>query len=163
MKVHDYAADYTKAKKDFLNTKTKLAKLAYQLKQKYDTKVAVLKKKLFALEKEMVQQIKYFKTEKENCYALIFQLEESVRQLQDQNNMDAQVLKDRTQQFGCLLQEKGIIKTRIKEIVDYVMMKYHEYEDITRYMFFATMMTFVRQVMDDLGRLQEDIAQRPAQ
>jgi len=51
---------------------------------------------------------------------------------------------------------------RIKEIVDYVVMKCHECEDMTKSMFFATVMNFVRQVMVDLEYLQEEIACRPA-
>ncbi|XP_070057481.1 uncharacterized protein [Nicotiana tomentosiformis] len=101
-KVHDYGFDLTKAEKDLLNAQAKLAKsaeeharLAHQLKQKYDKEVAILQKKLVALENEMVKQIKDFKTEREHCYALIYQLQESLQQLQDQNNTDTQVLEAR--------------------------------------------------------------------
>lgn len=94
-KVHDYGFDLTKAEKDLLNAQAKLAKsaeeharLAHQLKQKYDKEVAILQKKLVALENEMVKQIKDFKTEREHCYTLIYQLQESLQQLQDQNNTD---------------------------------------------------------------------------
>ncbi|XP_070055120.1 uncharacterized protein [Nicotiana tomentosiformis] len=103
-KVHDYGFDLTKAEKDLLNAQAKLAKsaeeharLAHQLKQKYDKEVAILQKKLVALENEMVKQIKDFKTEREHCYALIYQLQESLQQLQDQNNIDTQVLEAQAQ------------------------------------------------------------------
>lgn len=93
--MHDYGFDLTKAEKDLLNAQAKLAKsaeeharLAHQLKQKYDKEVAILQKKLVALENEMVKQIKDFKTEREHCYTLIYQLQESLQQLQDQNNTD---------------------------------------------------------------------------
>ncbi|XP_070039193.1 uncharacterized protein [Nicotiana tomentosiformis] len=144
-KVHDYGFNLSKAERDLLNDQAKLAKsaeeyarLAHQLKQKYDKEVAILQKKLVALENELVKQIKDFKTEREHCYALIYQLQESLQQLQDQNNIDTQVLEARAQQIGRLLQEKGVIRMRIKEIADYV-------------------------VMVDLDRLQEDIASRPVQ
>ncbi|XP_070053530.1 uncharacterized protein [Nicotiana tomentosiformis] len=168
MKVHDYAADLTKAERDLLNAQAKLAKgaeeqarLAHQLKQKYDKEVAILQKRMVALENEMVKQTKDFKAEREHCYALIYQLQESMQQLQDQNNTDAQVLEARAQQIGRLLPEKGVIRMRIKEIADYVVMKCHECEDMTSSMFFASVMTFIRQVMVDLDHLQEDIAHRP--
>lgn len=73
------------------------------------------------------------------------------------------MLEARAQQIGRLLQEKGVIRMRIKEIADYVVMKCHECEDMTKSMFFASVMTFVRQVMVDLDHLQEDIARRPVQ
>nr|XP_009597582.1 cingulin-like [Nicotiana tomentosiformis] len=99
-KVHDYDFDLTKAERDLLNAQAKLtksaeehARLAHQLKQKYDKEVAILQKKLVALENEMVKQIKDFKTEREHFYALIYQLQESMQQLQDQNNTDTQVSK----------------------------------------------------------------------
>nr|XP_009608940.1 uncharacterized protein LOC104102811 isoform X2 [Nicotiana tomentosiformis] len=167
-KVHDYSFDLTKAERDLFNAQARLAKgaeehprLAHQLKQKYDKEVAILQKKLVALENKMIKQTKDFKAEREHCYALIYQLQESMHQLQDQNNTDAQVLEARAQQIGRLLQEKGVIRMRIKEIADYVVMKCHECEDMTRSMFFASVMIFVRQVMVDLDRLQEDIARRP--
>ncbi|XP_070056489.1 uncharacterized protein [Nicotiana tomentosiformis] len=159
-KVHDYGFDLTKAERDLLNAQAKLAKsaeeharLAHKLKQKYDKEVAILQKKLVALENEMVKQIKDFKTERNHCYALIYQLQESLQQLQDQNNTDTQVLEARAQQIGRLLQEKGVIRMRIKEIADYVVMKCHECEDMTKSMFFASLMTFVRQEMVDLDHL----------
>lgn len=65
------------------------------------------------------------------------------------------MLEARSQQIGRLLQEKGVIRMKIKEIADYVAMKCHECEDLTRSMFFAAVMTFVRQVIDDLEYLQE--------
>ncbi|XP_070034893.1 uncharacterized protein [Nicotiana tomentosiformis] len=105
----------------------------------------------------MVQQIKDFIVEREHCYTLISRLEEDIQQLQEQNHTATQVLEARSQQIGRLLQEKGVIRMRIKEIVDYVAMKCHECEDMTRSMFFASVMSFVRQVMADLEYLQEEI------
>ncbi|XP_070037170.1 uncharacterized protein [Nicotiana tomentosiformis] len=136
-KVHDYGFDLTKAERDLLNAQAKLAKsaeeharLTHRLKQKYDKQVAILQKKLVALENKM---------------------------LQDQNNTDAQVLEARAQQIGRLLQEKGVIRMRIKEIADYVVMKCHECEDMTRPMFFAFVMTFVRQ--DEIFRKVKSLEQ----
>lgn len=51
----------------------------------------------------MVQQTKDFKTEREQFYTLIFRLEESMQQLQDKNNADAQVLEALAQQIENLL------------------------------------------------------------
>ncbi|XP_075105025.1 LOW QUALITY PROTEIN: uncharacterized protein LOC107765109 [Nicotiana tabacum] len=106
-KVHDYSFDLTKAERDLFNAQARLAKgaeedarLAHQLKQKYDKEVAILQKKLVALENEMIKQTKDFKTEREHCYALIYQLQESLKQLQDQSNTDTQVLEARAQQIG---------------------------------------------------------------
>lgn len=99
-KMYDYCFDLTKAEKDLRSTQTRLSKsaeeharLAHHLKQKYEKKVATLKKKLVAIENEMVKQVKDFKTEREHCYALIFHLQESMQQLQNQNNTDTQVLE----------------------------------------------------------------------
>lgn len=43
------------------------------------------------------------------------------------------------------------------------MIKCHECEDITRLMFFASVMKFIRQVIANLDYLKHDIAQRPVQ
>jgi len=59
------------------------------------------------------------------------------------------------------MQEKGIIREMVRRIADYIMMKCNDCEDMTRSMFFATVI-FVRQIMDDLYRLQNDMACRPA-
>lgn len=77
--------------------------------------------------------------------------------MQDQNNIATQVLEARAQQIGRLLQENGVIRMRIKELADYAAMKCHECEDMTRSMFFASVMSFARQVMADLELLQEEI------
>jgi len=141
-KVHDCGVDLTKVEEDLAKAQAKLAKNAEErtrfvhlLKQKYDRGVTILKGKLNTLENKMVQQTKHFKKEREHCYALIYQLEESVQKLQDQDNTTTQVLEARTQKIGRLLQEKGIIRMRINEIVDYVTMKCHECEDMTRSVF----------------------------
>jgi len=84
------------------------------LKGKYDREVANLKKKLTTLENEMAKQTKSFKAEREHCYALMARLEEDMQQLQEQSHNDTQVLEARSQQIGCLLQEKGIIRERIR-------------------------------------------------
>ncbi|XP_070050449.1 uncharacterized protein [Nicotiana tomentosiformis] len=60
-KVHDYGFDLTKAERDLFNAQVRLAKgaeeharLAHQLKQKYDKEVAILQKKL----DEMFRKVK---------------------------------------------------------------------------------------------------------
>ncbi|XP_019265868.1 PREDICTED: uncharacterized protein LOC109243399 [Nicotiana attenuata] len=60
-----------------------------------------------------------------------------------------------------LLQEKGIIRERVRAIADYIVMKCQKCEDMTRTTFFVAVMTFVRQIMSDLKRLQGDLAHRP--
>ncbi|XP_070005545.1 uncharacterized protein [Nicotiana sylvestris] len=82
------------------------AEFVRQLKKKYEGTVTNLKKRLTTLENEMAKQAKNFKAEREHCYALMFQLEEDMQQLQGQNHRDAHVLEARTQHIGCLLQEK---------------------------------------------------------
>lgn len=73
-----------------------------------------------------------------------------------------QVLEACAQQIGRLLQEKGAIKMRIKEIADYAAMKCNECGGMTSSMFFASVLSFTRQVMADLELLQEEIARRRA-
>ncbi|XP_070009427.1 uncharacterized protein [Nicotiana sylvestris] len=137
------------------------AEFVQQLKRKYEGTTTNLKKRLITLEKEMAKQAESFKAEREYCYALMSQLEEDMQQLQGQNHRDAQVLEARTQQIGCLLQEKCIIRERVRAIADYIVMKCHGCEDMTRTTFFSAVMTFVRQIMSDLERLQGDLAHRP--
>lgn len=71
LKVHDYAADLTKAEEDLAKARAKLekgekeqARSAHQLKQIYDREVTILRKKLATLENKMGQQTKDFKTER---------------------------------------------------------------------------------------------------
>jgi len=70
------------------------------------------------------------------------------------------VIEARSQQIGCLLQVNGIIRERVRAIVDYIIMKCHECEDMTRTTFFVAVMTFVRQIMSDLECLQGDLDHR---
>lgn len=109
----------------------------------------------------MAKQTKNFKAEREHYYALMARLEQDKQQLQEQSHNDTQVLEARSQQIGCLLQDKGIIREMVREIADYIIMKFHECEDMTRSTFFAAVMTFVHQIMDDLYHLQGDLARRP--
>ncbi|XP_019259543.1 PREDICTED: uncharacterized protein LOC109237668 isoform X2 [Nicotiana attenuata] len=167
-KISKYEDDLKKSEGSLARARAHLAKnvegraeFARQLKRKYDGEVANLKKNLTTLENEMAKQTKNFKTETEHCYALMSQLEEDMQQLQDQSHHDTQVLEARSLQIGRLLQEKGIIRERVRAIADYIVRKCHECEDMTRTTFFATVMTFVRQIMNDLDRLQGDLAHRP--
>ncbi|XP_070004391.1 uncharacterized protein [Nicotiana sylvestris] len=105
-KVCDYGADLEMDEEELAKTRARLAhnvegreKFVQRLKERYDKEVTVLKKNLTILENEMAQQAKNFKSEREHCYALISQLEESVQQLQDQNNADTQMLEARAQQI----------------------------------------------------------------
>ncbi|XP_019254961.1 PREDICTED: uncharacterized protein LOC109233527 [Nicotiana attenuata] len=109
-KVYDYGTDLEKAEEELAKTRSRLAqnakgraKFVERLKDRDDKEATVLKKKLTTQENEMAQQAKNFKSEKEHCYALISQLEESMQQLRDQNNADTQVLEARAQQIGRLL------------------------------------------------------------
>ncbi|XP_070029634.1 spindle pole body component 110-like [Nicotiana sylvestris] len=168
-KISKCEDDLEKSEGSLVRARAQLAKNAEgrtefvrQLKRKYDGEVTNLKKKLTTLENEMSKQKKSFKIEREHCYDLMSQLEEDMQQLQGQSHHDTQVLEARSQQIGCLLQEKGIIRERVRAIANYIVMKCHECEDMTRTTFFAAVMTFVRQIMSDLDRLQGDLAHRPA-
>ncbi|XP_070002359.1 uncharacterized protein [Nicotiana sylvestris] len=168
-KVGEYGFDLNKAEGELARARTKLAKnaeerarLVKQLKGKYDNGVVGLNKKIIVLENEMTKQARDFKEEREHYYALMSPLEKDLQQLQEKNHTAEQVLDARSQQIGRLLQEKGIIRERVRRIADYIVMKCNECEDMTRSTFFASVMIFVRQIMDDLFRLQEDMEQRPA-
>ncbi|XP_019232631.1 PREDICTED: uncharacterized protein LOC109213303 [Nicotiana attenuata] len=115
------------------NTKER-ARLVRQLKEQYNNEVAGLKKRVITVENKMIKQAKDFKAEREHCYDLMAQMEE---------------------------EEKGRIRERVRAIADYIVVKYQACEDMTRTSFFTTMMTFVRQIMSDLERLQGDLAYRP--
>lgn len=131
------------------------------MKRKYEGTVTDLKRKLTTLENEAAKQSRNCKAEREHCYALMSQMEEDIQQLESQNHHDTQGLEAQNQQIGRLLQEKGIIRERVRAIADYIVMKCHECEDMTRTTFFAAVMTFVHQIMSDLERLQGDLAHRP--
>ncbi|XP_070010206.1 uncharacterized protein [Nicotiana sylvestris] len=77
-------------------------------------------------------------------------LEEDLQHLQEQNHAATQVLEARSRQIGRLLQEKGIIRERVRRIADYITMKCSACEDMTRSMFFSTVMIFTRQIMEEL-------------
>nr|XP_009798215.1 PREDICTED: uncharacterized protein LOC104244481 isoform X2 [Nicotiana sylvestris] len=167
-KISEYKDDLETFEGSLVRARAQLAKnaeewaeFARQLKRKYDGEVTNLKKKLTTLENEMAEQTKNFKAEREHFYALMSQLEEDVQQLQDHSHHHTQVLEARSQKIGCLLQENGIIRERIRAIANYILMKCHECEDMTRATFFATVMTFVRQIMNDLDLLQGDLGHRP--
>lgn len=70
-------------------------------------------------------------------------------------------MEARAQQIRHLLQEKGVIRERVRRIVDYIAVKCSSCEDMTRSMFFDAAMTFVRKVMEDLHNLQGDLARTP--
>ncbi|XP_070014102.1 tropomyosin-2-like [Nicotiana sylvestris] len=140
-KVRDLEDDLQKIEAELADARAKLAKNAEgwasfvrQLKEKYDKGMVSIKKKL----------------------------EKDLQQLQEKSHAAEQVLDARSQQIGQLLQEKGIIRERVRRIADYIVMKCNECEDMTRSMFFASVMFFVQQIKDELFRLQEDMAQRPA-
>ncbi|XP_019251239.1 PREDICTED: uncharacterized protein LOC109230170 [Nicotiana attenuata] len=169
-KITECEDDLEKSEGNLVRARAQLAKNAEgraefvrQLKRKYEEEATNLKKKLTTLENEMAKQTKSFKAEREHCYALMAQLEKDLQQLQVQNHTAEQVLGARSQQIGRLLQEKGIIKERVRSIADYIVMKCNECEHMTRSMFFASVKIFFQQIMDDLFRLQEDRANRPAE
>ena len=110
----------------------------------------------------MDKQAKNFEAEREHCYALMARLERDLQQLQEQNQVAEWTLEAKTEQIGRLLQEKGVIRERVKMVANYIAMKCSSCEDMTRSMFFATVMIFVRQVMEDLYHLQGGLASWPA-
>ncbi|XP_070017857.1 uncharacterized protein [Nicotiana sylvestris] len=160
-KVGEYGFDLNKTEGELASARTKLAKnaeeracLVKQLKEKYDNEVMKLKKKITILENKMAKQAKDFKAEREHYYASMSQFEKDLQQLQEQNHTTEQILEARIQQIGRLLQEKGIIRERVRRIADYITMKCSECEDMTRSMFFTTVMIFARQIMEDLYHFQ---------
>ncbi|XP_070002579.1 gamma tubulin complex adapter mto1-like [Nicotiana sylvestris] len=168
-KVCDYGFDLEKTEGELEKARARLAKNAEgrasfvrQLKEKYDKEIMGLEKKINTLESELTKQARDYKAKREHCYALMSQLEENLQQLQEENHTTTRVLEARSQLIGWLLQEKSIIRERVRMIADYIVMKCNECEDMNRSMFFATVMIFVRQIMDELYRLQEDMARRPA-
>ncbi|XP_070008519.1 protein CROWDED NUCLEI 3-like [Nicotiana sylvestris] len=150
-KVDEYGFDLNKGEGELARARTKLAKnaeerarLVKQLKEKYDNEIVGLNKRVTIFENKMIKQAKDFKAEREHCYAAMTQLERDLQKLQEQNHVAEQTLEARAQQIGRLLQEKGVIKERVRRIADYIAMKYSSCEDMTRSMFFSTTMTFVR-------------------
>ncbi|XP_019262543.1 PREDICTED: uncharacterized protein LOC109240367 [Nicotiana attenuata] len=143
-KVRDFEDELQKTEAELANARDKLAKnsegwasFIRQLKEKYDKGMVSIKKKVNILENEMAKQASDVKAEREHCYALMAQVENDLQQLQEQNHTAEQVLGARSQQIGRLLQEKGIIRERVRRIVDYIVMKCNECEGMTRSMFFA--------------------------
>ncbi|XP_070005060.1 uncharacterized protein [Nicotiana sylvestris] len=130
--------------------------LRWKLKEKYDKGITGLEKKINTLESEMTKQAKNFKAEREDCYALMSQIEEDLQQLQEQNHTATQVMEARSQQIGHLLQEKGIIMESIRRIVDYIVMKCNECEDMTKSMFFVAFVIVIenRKVVSLFGILE---------
>nr|XP_009785241.1 PREDICTED: tropomyosin-1-like [Nicotiana sylvestris] len=132
-KIIECEDDLEKSKGNLAKARAQLVKNAEgraefvrQLKRKYNGTATNLTKRLNTLENEMAKQAKNIKAKREHCYALMSQLEEDMQQLQGQNHRDAQVLEGRTQQIGRLLQEKGIIRERVRVITDYIVMKCYE-------------------------------------
>ncbi|XP_070005400.1 uncharacterized protein [Nicotiana sylvestris] len=137
------------------------AKFVQQMKRKYEGTITSLKRKMTTLENEVAKKAKDFKADREHCYDLMAQMEEEMQQLQNRHLYDTQVLEAQNQQVGRLLQEKGRIRERVRVIADYIVVKCQACEDMNRTTFSAAVMTFVRQIMSDLERLQRDLAYRP--
>lgn len=132
------------------------------MKQHHNEEDFALRKELGALEEALGRQSKEFGAKKEHCYALINKLEGDVVNLQNQNNRAGQVVEAREQQIGWLLKEGGATKLRIKEITDYNVMECHECENMTKDMFFASVLSFARQFIADLEFLHGGLPGRPA-
>ncbi|XP_070023431.1 uncharacterized protein [Nicotiana sylvestris] len=151
-------SELARARKQLGKNTDERARLVKQLKEKYDNEVVGLKKRVIATENKMIKQAKDFKVEREHCYTILAQFEKDLQQLQEQNHVAEQTLEARAQQ----IQEKGVIRERIRTIADYIVVKFQACEDMTCTTFFAEVMTFVKQIMSDLDRLQRDLAYRPA-
>ncbi|XP_070025351.1 uncharacterized protein [Nicotiana sylvestris] len=155
-------ASLAKARAQLVEKAKGRTQFVQQLKRKYEGTITSLRKKVTTLDNEAAKQAKDFRADKEHYYDLMAHMEEEIQQLQNQHLHDSQVLEDRNQQIGRLLQEKGRIRERIRAIADYITVKCKMCEDMTRATFFAVVMTFVRQIMSDLERLQGDLAYRLA-
>jgi len=108
--------------------------------EKHDDEVAGLKQRVF-------KQVGDFKTEREHCYVAIARLEMDLRQFQELNQVAERTLEARAEKIRRLLQEKGVIKERVRAIAGYITSRCSHCEGMTKSMFFATAMTFFRQVM----------------
>ncbi|XP_070010882.1 uncharacterized protein [Nicotiana sylvestris] len=166
--VRDYEDDLQKAESELAKARARLAKSAegratfvQQMKERYEKGVTGWEKAISNLEGEIDKQAKKFKVKREHCYALMARLERDLQQLHEQNQVAERNLEAKTQQIGSLLQEKGVIRERVKRVATYITMKCSSCEDMTRSMFFATVMIFVCRVMEDLYHLQEDLASWP--
>lgn len=167
-KVRDYEDDLQKAESELAKLQARLAKsvekraaFVQHMKERYERRVTGWEKAIGNLEGEMDKQAKNFKVEREHCYALMARLEEDLWHLQEQNHAATQVLEARSRQIGRLLQEKGIIRERVRRIAYYITMKCSAWEDMTRSMFFATVRIFVRQIIQELYRVKDGMASRP--
>ncbi|XP_070022436.1 uncharacterized protein [Nicotiana sylvestris] len=154
-KVGEYSFDLNKAEGKLARARKQLAKIVEerarpvkQLKERYDNEVAGLKKRVVTIEDKMIKRAKEFKAKRKHCYTEMAQLERDLQQLQEQNQAAEQTLEARARQIGRLLQEKGVIRERVKKIADYITMKCSGCEDMTRSMFFAPVMTFVHRIME---------------
>ncbi|XP_070029721.1 uncharacterized protein [Nicotiana sylvestris] len=150
-KVRNYEDGLQKAEIELAKAQARLAKsterrasFIQQMKERYERGVTSWEKAIGNLEGEMAKQAKNFKAEREHCYTVMARLEEDLWHLQEQNHAAIQVLEVRSRQIGRLLQEKGITRERVRRIADYITMKCSACKDMTRSMFFATVMIFVR-------------------
>ena len=72
------------------------------------------------------------------------------------------MLGTRNQQIERLLMERDRIKGRIDDIGHYITIKCLACEDMSRTTFFASIMIYVHQIMEDLKDLQRSLAPKPA-
>lgn len=89
-------------------------------------------------------------------------MEKKIKLLQGHHFHDSQVIEACIQQISRILHEKGRIGERIRGIANYIVMKCRANERMGRTTFFATVLIFVRQVMNDLEQLQMGLARTPA-
>lgn len=88
-------SELTKVRKQLAKNVDERACLVKQLKEKYDDKIAGLKKRVIAMENKMIKQAKDFKVEREHCYTSLVQLEIDLQQYQEQNHVAEQILEAR--------------------------------------------------------------------
>lgn len=171
--MYDYAANLTKIEKELAKARAKVVqlgedlenciRLALQAKQNYDEEIAGLSKELVILENKMGQQVKYFKIEREHCYNVLNQLEGNSINLQNQRDQALLLVEARKEQIRLMCQNQTITKFRIWEIADYTARKCNKCEDMTKDMFFDTVLDFARKVMANLQVLHAEIGARPTQ
>ncbi|XP_070019976.1 uncharacterized protein [Nicotiana sylvestris] len=148
-KALEYQENLEESEAGLARIQAKWIKKAEERVRFYEGTITILRRKIATLKNETVKQAQDFKADREHCYDLMARIEEGMQQLQNQHLHDSRVLEACNQQIGRLLQEKGVIRERIRNIADYIVMKCQICEDMTRTTFFAAVMTFVKQIMNN--------------
>ncbi|XP_070029920.1 uncharacterized protein [Nicotiana sylvestris] len=120
-KALEYQENLEKSEAGLARIQAKWIKKAEKQARFYEGTITILRRRISTLKNEAVKQAQDFKANRECCYDLVARIEEEMLQLQNQHLQDSRVLEARNQQIGRLLQEKGVIRERIRNISDYIL------------------------------------------